>query len=220
MEGMTTSHAPQAPGRRPPRSRARAAVPLLLAGWLVLEIWLLTVVARETSPLLVLLLLLAGVVVGGVVVKRAGLRAWRNLTAAVQGGGAADPAPPRAAPSGAAPSGGGSSAAGLSGAGLSGAGLAMLGGALLILPGLASDALGLLCLFPPTRAALRKAGGAAARRRGLAASPLGDAYQQAQAAGEHLRIHRPDGKIVPGEVIRQDRTPRPDPDGPRPPLTP
>ncbi|MGW7591007.1 FxsA family membrane protein, partial [Streptomyces rubiginosohelvolus] len=57
-------------------------------------------------------------------------------------------------------------------------------------------------------------------RRMRAATPgsLGDAFQQA-------RMHRPDGKIVQGEVIREDGSrasggPEDDPQGPRPPLSP
>ena len=57
---------------------------------MVLEIWLLTVVAGATSGLTVFLLLVAGVILGGYVVKRAGRRAWRNLTESLQTTG--DPA--------------------------------------------------------------------------------------------------------------------------------
>ena len=60
---------------RQPRSRARAAVPLGLAAWLVLEIWLLTLVADAAGGFTVFVLLAAGVLLGGAIVKRAGREA-------------------------------------------------------------------------------------------------------------------------------------------------
>ncbi|MBG0856807.1 FxsA family protein [Streptomyces spinoverrucosus] len=170
---------------RPRRSRLRTFLPLGIAAWLVLEIWLLTVVAGAAGGLTVFLLLIAGFVLGAVVIKRAGRRAFQNLNEALQRG--------------VAPSSGG------------GSGLMMLGGLLLMLPGLISDAAGLLLLLPP----VQKAVGRYAERtvdRGLRrATPgsLGDAFQQA-------RIHRPDGKVVQGEVIREE--PGDAPQEPRPPL--
>ncbi|MFC4504615.1 MULTISPECIES: FxsA family membrane protein [Streptomyces] len=159
---------------RPKRSRLRTFLPLGLAAWLVLEIWLLTLVSGATNGFVVLLLLVAGFVLGSVVIKRAGRRAFRNLNEALQRG--------------TAPTSGG------------GNGLMMLGGLLLMIPGLVSDAAGLLLLLPP----VQKAVSAYAERKFLAAATgatpgsLGDAFQQA-------RIHRPDGKVVPGEVIRDDQ---------------
>ncbi|WP_043268204.1 FxsA family membrane protein [Streptomyces sp. CT34] len=164
------------------RSRARRFVPLGVAAWMVLEIWLLTVVAGATSGLTVFLLLVAGVIAGGAVIKRAGRRAWRNLTESLQSGGA--PAAPQEA--------------GSSGTGNT---LPMIGGLLLMLPGLLSDVLGLLCLFPPTGRLILRGGDKLLTRSGsYAPGSLGDAYQQA-------RMHRPDGKIVQGEVIRDDGPP-------------
>jgi UPF0716 protein FxsA len=82
----------------------------------------------------------------------------------------------------------------------------MLGGLLLMVPGFLSDAVGLLCLFPPTRALLRKAGGRALDGRRAAYDPgsLGDLFQQARTADEQLRIHRPDGRVIQGEVVERD----------------
>ncbi|MEU3752779.1 FxsA family membrane protein [Streptomyces olivoreticuli] len=179
-----TFGAQQTPEGRPPRkSRARKLVPLGVAVWVVLEIWLLTLVAGAAGGLTVFALLAGGVVVGSYVIKRAGRRAWQRLTVTLQPGGAV---------AGPAPEGGGN-------------GLTMLGGLLIILPGLLSDAVGLLCLFPPTRSLLRKG---FERRLGRPAAPgtVGDAFQQA-------RMRMPDGKVVQGEVIREDgpaRAPRED----------
>jgi UPF0716 protein FxsA len=89
----------------------------------------------------------------------------------------------------------------------------MLGGLLIMIPGLISDVAGLLLLVPPVRAMLGRRAEKSLERRMRTATPgsLSDAFQQA-------RIHRPDGKVVQGEVIREGDT-QPD-DNPRPPLTP
>lgn len=71
----------------------------MVAAWALLEIWLLTVVARATTGLTVVLLLLAGFVLGGIAVKRAGRSAWQSLAASVQaqqpGAAPTAPNPPR-----------------------------------------------------------------------------------------------------------------------------
>ncbi|WP_166023883.1 FxsA family membrane protein, partial [Streptomyces chilikensis] len=113
---------------RQPRSRARTAVPLGVAAWLVLEIWLLTLVAEAAGALAVLLLLTAGVLLGAAVVKRAGRRAFRSLDAAMRGRRA------------------GQEPDGRDAAVTEGNGLTMLGGILLIVPGMITDVAGLLLL--------------------------------------------------------------------------
>ncbi|MEU9734697.1 FxsA family membrane protein [Streptomyces sp. NPDC048002] len=184
---MTTGAPTPTHPARPRRSRLRTFLPLGIAAWLVLEIWLLLTVADAAGGLTVFLLLLAGLVLGAVVIKRAGRRAFRNLNETLQRGGAP------------APSGGGN-------------GLMMLGGLLLMLPGLISDGIGLLLLIPPVQKALARYTERTLERRLRTAGPgtLGDAFQQ-------VRIHRPDGKVVQGEVVRDE--PRDTPEGPRPPLT-
>ncbi|MER7625390.1 FxsA family membrane protein [Streptomyces sp. NPDC126503] len=196
---MTTGAPPPS---APRRSRARTFLPLGIAAWLALEIWLLTVVAGAAGGLTVFLLLLAGALLGGTVIKRAGRRAFRNLATTFQQAEAA-------ARSGRTPTE----------ADRVGAedrnGFLMLGGLLLILPGLLSDVAGLLLLFPPVRAALGRSAEKAVERRMNAAPPgsLQDAFQQA-------RMRRPDGKVVQGEVVREDGRHPYDTDRPRPPLTP
>ncbi|MEV8018491.1 FxsA family membrane protein [Streptomyces sp. NPDC086554] len=185
---MTTGVPPTRPAR-PRRSRVLRFLPLGIAAWLVLEIWLLTVVAGAAGGLTVFLLLVAGVVLGGVVIKRAGRRAFRELSETLQQqqSGLTPPAAER---------GGGNA-------------LTMLGGLLLILPGLISDALGLVLLVPPVQKTVSRFAERTIERKVREATPggLGDAFQQA-------RMHRPDGKVVQGEVIRDDepqnRGPRPD----------
>ncbi|MBY8342176.1 FxsA family protein [Streptomyces spinosirectus] len=183
---MTTGAPTPAHPARPRRSRLRTFLPLGVAAWLVLEIWLLIVVAGASSGFVVFLLLVAGFVLGAAVIKKAGRRAFQNLNEALQRGGTPQ-------------SGGGN-------------GLLMLGGLLLMIPGLISDAVGLLLLIPPVQKALSRYTERTLDRRLREAVPggLGDAFQQA-------RIHRPDGKVVQGEVIRDE--PGDTPQDPRPPLT-
>jgi UPF0716 protein FxsA len=180
---------------RPRRSRLRTFLPLGVAAWLVLEIWLLAVVAGASNGLVVFLLLVAGMILGSVVIKRAGRRAFRSLTETLQQQSGAGP---QARPNS------------------EGNGLTMLGGLLLIVPGVISDAVGLLLLVPPVqRAVSRYAERTFDRKlREAAGGSLGDAFRQA-------RIHRPDGKVVPGEVVRDEQASAPGdtPQMPRPPLT-
>ncbi|MFH9604459.1 FxsA family membrane protein [Streptomyces rochei] len=191
---MTTGAQTPRPPARPPRSRLRTFLPLGFAAWLVLEIWLLTVVAGASSGFVVFLLLVAGVVLGSVVIKAAGRRAFRSLQETV-----------RQQQSGVMPGA-------VPGANSEGNGLMMLGGLLIIIPGLISDALGLLMLLPPVQKAVSRYAERTVERKLREAGPgtLGDAFRQA-------RMHRPDGKVVQGEVVRDE--PGDAPQGPRPPLT-
>ncbi|MFI2636437.1 FxsA family membrane protein [Streptomyces collinus] len=190
---MTTGAQTPLPPARPKRSRLRTFLPLGVAAWFVLEIWLLMLVAGATSGLVVFFVLLAGLVLGSVVIKRAGRRAFRKLSETLQqqqSGVMPDAARP----------------------GSEGNGLMMLGGLLLIIPGLASDAVGLLLLLPPVQKAVSRSAERTFERKLSQARPgtLGGAFQQA-------RMHQPDGKVVQGEVIRDE--PRGDAQPPRPPLT-
>ncbi|WP_431949088.1 FxsA family membrane protein [Actinacidiphila sp. bgisy167] len=212
---MTISSPPPGGPRHPggdarPQRRSRAArwIPLGAAAYALLEIWLLTLVAGAAGGLTVLLLLVAGFVCGALAVRHAGRSAWRALNEAMR------PAGPERERAGAernasdAGSGGGTAPV-------------MIGGLLLMVPGLISDVAGLLLLFPPTRSLLTKAGAraldrraSAARGRGAGPGSLGDLFAQARAAEEQMRIHRPDGKVIQGEVVdhgpwRDDENPGP-----------
>src|SRR5690606_32825281 len=77
--GSMTTGAQTPHPARPRRSRLRTVLPLAVAAWLVLEIWLLTLLAGATNGLVVLLVLVAGLVLGSAVIKRAGRRAFKNL---------------------------------------------------------------------------------------------------------------------------------------------
>ena len=163
----------------------------------MLEIWLLTVVAGAAGGLTVLALL---------VVRCPRGRRWSSGPAAAPSAISARPSTTADRPGPPAPAEAGSS---------EGNGFLMLGGLLLMLPGLISDAVGLLLLVPPVRAPLGRYAERIVERRMAPPRParLGDAFQQA-------RMRRPDGKVVQGEVIRQDGTPAPRryEEGPRPPL--
>lgn len=180
--------------RPAPRGRVRRFLPLAVTAWLVLEIWLLTVVAGVLGWFAVLVLLVAGVFLGGSLIRRAGLKAF---SAAVEQ--SRDPRPEQAQ---------------------TGTSLTVLAGVLLIVPGFLSDLLGLSLLFPPTRALWRALGRRVAGRAlqstaRAGADPLADALR----LQEQLRIHRPDGKVIQGEVVEH---PQPGADGPdtayRPPI--
>lgn len=214
MVRMTISSPPpggpwQQDGTPRPRRRSRAGrwIPLGVAAYALLEIWLLTFVAGAVGGLTVLLLLVAGFVCGALAVRHAGRSAWRALNEAMRPAGRerdGEQGPLRG------PGNGGNGAAPV-----------MIGGLLLMVPGLVSDVAGLLLLFPPTRSLLTRAGAraldrvtSAARRRNTGPGSLGDLFAQARAAEEQMRIHRPDGKVVQGEVV--DRGPRQDDENPGP----
>ncbi|MDR3083532.1 MAG: FxsA family protein [Streptomyces sp.] len=188
---MTTGAPTPSHPARPRRSRLRTFLPLGIAAWLVLEIWLLTLVADAAGGFTVLLLLVAGFVLGAVIVKTAGRRAFRNLGETLH-----------ARQGGAAPSGGGN-------------GLMMLGGLLLMLPGMISDVVGLLLLVPPVQKLVSRSAERTIDRK-LRRAPfggVGDAFQRA-------RTHRHGGKVVQGEVVRDDEQGTDStPPGPRPPLS-
>ncbi|WP_405921165.1 FxsA family membrane protein [Streptomyces sp. NBC_00122] len=176
--GVPTSTAP----RR--RSPARTFLPLAIAAWLILEIWLLSLVADAVGGLAVAALLAGGMILGVVVIKRAGRRAFKNLADTFQQ--AQQGRQPAAQQPG------------------QGNGLTMLAGLLLIMPGLISDVAGLLCLLPPVRAWIGRSAARSLERK-MASAPagsFGDAFTQ-------TRIHYPDGKVVQGEVIREDRPQQP-----------
>ncbi|WP_159766227.1 FxsA family membrane protein [Streptomyces sp. HM190] len=179
--GASTPTTPTYPAR-PRRSRLRTFLPLGIAAWLVLEIWLLSVVASAAGGLAVFVLLLAGFLAGSAVVKRAGRRAFRSLTETLQQQGGGGPAQP-----------------GAETGKNEGNGFLMLGGLLLMLPGIVSDVVGLVLLVPPVQKALGRYTERTFERklREAGAGGLGEAYTQA-------RIHRPDGKVVQGEVIRDE----------------
>ncbi|AUY54651.1 FxsA family protein [Streptomyces sp. CB01881] len=180
---MRTVTQQDAPARPAPRGKLRRVVPLLITAWLVLEIWLLVQVGSWLGGLTVVLLLLAGVLIGGSLIKRAGLKA---LSAAIDQSRDLKPQQPQ-----------------------TGTSLTVLAGLLLIVPGFLSDALALTLLLPPTRALWRAAGRGFARKALRSTSAVGaDPFADAMRLQEQLRIHRPDGKVIQGEVVEPGAGPQ------------
>ncbi|WP_428956029.1 FxsA family membrane protein [Streptomyces sp. cg35] len=194
---MTTGTPPRNQPAGARRSRVRTFLPLGVAAWVVLEIWLLTVVAGAVGGFTLFVLLVAGFVLGAVVMKAAGRRAFQNLSETLQRGQAATVEAGEQRPQG--------------------NGLLMLAGLLLMIPGLVSDVLGLLLLVPPVRTALSRSTERAIERKMSTAtrSTFGDAFQQA-------RMRQPGGTVIQGEVVREDEAPggRRDDADPRPPIMP
>nr|WP_223245290.1 FxsA family membrane protein [Streptomyces sp. CBMA156] len=172
-------------------------MPLLITAWLVLEIWLLVQVGSWLGGFTVVLLLVAGVLIGGSLIKRAGLKA---LSAAIEQSKNPQSEQPE-----------------------TGTSMTVLAGLLLIVPGFLSDLVALTLVFPPTRALWRVAGRRAADKalRGAAATAGADPFADAMRLQEQLRIHRPDGKVIQGEVVDPETGPQ-GPQGPdtthRPPI--
>ncbi|MFD8569664.1 FxsA family membrane protein [Streptomyces sp. NPDC059639] len=193
---MTTGTPPRKPtGAR--RSRARTLLPIGVAAWVVLEIWLGTVVAQAIGGFPYFLIMVAGFVLGAVVIKAAGRRAFQNLNETLrrQQQGVVEAGEQRQ----------------------QGNGLLLLAGLFLMIPGLITDAFGLLLLVPPLRTALSRYTERTLEKRMSAAAPgsLGNAFQQA-------RMRQPGSTVIQGEVVREDEYPgqRRDDAGPRPPITP
>ncbi|MFJ3789465.1 FxsA family membrane protein [Kitasatospora sp. NPDC090091] len=190
---MTQQDTPARPARR---GKLRRVLPLLITVWLVLEIWLLVQVGSWLGGLTVVLLLLAGALIGGSLIKRAGAKA---LSAAIDQSRDPKSQQPQ-----------------------TGTSLTVLAGLLLIVPGFLSDVLALTLLFPPTRALWRAAGRRFADKALRSTSAVGtDPLADAMRLQEQLRIHRPDGKVIQGEVVEPGAGPG-GPQGPdttyRPPL--
>ncbi len=193
MEWIRTVSQQVPPAPSAPRGRVRRVLPLLIAAWLVLEIWLLTVVASATSWFAVLLLLLGGLLLGGWLIKRAGTKA---ISAAIEQSRQPQSQQPQ-----------------------TGTSMTVLAGVLLMLPGFMSDVLGLSLIFPPTRALWRALGRRFAATALRSTSPVGAGpLADAVRLQEQIRIHRPDGKVIQGEVVDPAQPSGPDTDH-RPPIS-
>ena len=98
----------------------------------VVEIWVIVQVGQAIGVLPTLVLLLADAVLGTWLFRREGRKAWQALREALN----ARRVPAKEVADGA---------------------LVVVGGAFLLSPGFVTDAVGVLCLLPPTRAVLRRA---------------------------------------------------------------
>ena len=155
----------------------------------LVELYVIIQVGQQIGTLPTIALLVLMSLLGGYLLRREGTRTWRALRTTLQAGRM----PAREVADGA---------------------LVIFGGALLLTPGFATDAFGLLCILPPTRAALRRLlTGLVARRLGVV-GVVGLATEQARRAtpppswaGREGRVV--DGEVLEGEVVDDDDDPRP-----------
>ena len=146
----------------------------------LVEIYVLVQVGQVIGPLPTIALLLVMSLVGAWLLRREGARTWRAFRTAVQSGRV----PAREVADGA---------------------LVIFGGALLLTPGFATDAFGLLCVLPPTRAVLRRMlTGLVAKRLGIAGLVGGLAADRVRRPGRGTAV---DGEVVDGEVVDEPRRP-------------
>jgi len=149
-------------------------VPALLVAALVVvpivEIWLLLQVGQLLGTLPTLVLLVAMSLLGAYLLRREGARTWRAFRTALGSGR-------------------------LPAAEVADGALVIFGGALLLTPGFATDAFGLLCVLPPTRAVLRRLLTRQVARRLSVGAVLGG------VRGPSSR-RRPAETVVDGEVVR------------------
>ena len=150
----------------------------------LIEIYLLIQVGDVIGALPTVVLLIALSVLGAVLLKREGVKAWRAFQAAA----AAGRVPTTEVADGA---------------------LVLLGGALLVTPGVLTDAVGLLCVLPGTRRVVRRVLTLAVVRRFGLVGPL--AAARAGRRGPRAR----DG-VVEGERVRPPDDPTATQAGPRP----
>ncbi|MGI5271992.1 FxsA family protein [Nonomuraea sp. CA-218870] len=160
---------------------------LLFLAFLVvplLEVWLLIQVGSVIGGWQTVGLLVAAGLLGSWLVRREGRRAWRNLQESVRTG----LMPERE---------------------LADAALVLVGGVLLVTPGFFSDVVGLVCVLPLTRPLMRRLGWWFFDRRVkrmAAASPYAHLYppQAGPVRAGGPVGGEPRGKVVHGEVIRED----------------
>ncbi|WP_152363993.1 FxsA family protein [Microlunatus speluncae] len=145
---------------------------VLLVAVPIFEVWLLIQVGQVIGVLPTLLILVAEAILGGWLMRREGNRAWKSLMEAYQAG---------RMPAGE----------------LTDAALILVGGVFLMLPGFATDVIGLFFLLPFTRPLARKLLGAAIARRLDRATTM---------------INVDPGNIVDGTVVDGTATEHRDPD--------
>ena len=161
--------------------KLRGGLPLLIFGVLlvgvpILEVWLLIGVSNQIGGWPLIGILVAEVLLGAWLLRREGSRAWRALNAAFS--------------TGRVPTGE-----------LADAGLVLVGGVLLMLPGFATDVLGLAFLLPITRPVARRVLAFFVARRITKLGGAAVVHQNPPMAGAGTIIP---GETVPGEVVLAD----------------
>ena len=162
----------------------------------IVELYLIVQVGSALGVLPTLVILVALSVLGGVLLRREGARTWRAFREALTAGR-------------------------LPAAEVADGALVLFGGALLLTPGFATDAVGLLCVLPPTRLVLRRLlTGVVARRIGtgglLFTGPRGMPRRRRGAPGTVVDSTVVDSTVVDGQVVDEPAAPPRPPDDPRP----
>ena len=143
----------------------------------LIELYVLVQTGEALGLVPTLLLMLVMSLLGGYLLRREGMKTWRALRTALQAGRL----PAKEVADGA---------------------LVILGGALLLTPGFVTDAVGLLCILPPSRAVLRRMlTGVFARRLGLGGvvTVFDQGRKQPRTTSTVI-----DGSVVDGDVSDGD----------------
>jgi UPF0716 protein FxsA len=152
-------------------------VPALLVAALVVvpivEIYVLLQVGQLLGVLQTVVLLVVMSLLGAYLLRREGARTWRAFRTALASGR-------------------------LPAAEVADGALVIVGGALLLTPGFATDAFGLLCVLPPTRAVLRRLLTRQVARRLTVGAVLGGG---GRPGGASTSRRRPSDGVVDGEVV-------------------
>ena len=146
----------------------------------IVEIAVIVQVGQQIGAAPTIVLLLLESALGAWLVKREGRRAW----AALQTGASTGQLPSRE---------------------LADAGLVLVGGTLLLTPGFVTDVVGFFLILPPTRPLARRAlGWFLARRAVRVVSRRTGGAAGAWYPGGAGGLGDPGGRVVPGEVVRED----------------
>jgi UPF0716 protein FxsA len=157
----------------------------------IVEIYVIVQVGEQIGVLPTVLLLILESALGAWIVRKEGSRAWRALTEAVTAG----QLPSRE---------------------LADAVLVLVGGVLLLTPGFVTDVFGFFFVLPVTRPLARRLlAGYIARRATVTVGRLGAPGRPGSPPGGGARWDGPGGgRVVPGQVVRDEPPEPPDDESP------
>jgi UPF0716 protein FxsA len=153
----------------------------------LVEIYVLIQVGQVLGPLPTVVLLLAMSVLGSLLLKREGTKTWRAFRAATTSGR-------------------------MPAAEVADGALVIFGGALLLTPGFVTDAVGLLCVLPGSRAVVRRVlTGLLVKRFGLVgmAGTFAAGRYNARRSTTDASGHTDEQGVIDGEVVDGDNPPEP-----------
>ncbi|MBA2528915.1 MAG: FxsA family protein [Euzebyales bacterium] len=157
---------------------------VLLLAFIVVPLVELAVIVQVADVITLpwtIVILLAVSVAGAWLVKREGRTAWRNFRRALE-------------------------AARIPAVEVVDGALVLVGGALLLTPGFVTDAVGLLLVFPPSRAVVNRV--VRSRVRSVAFGRFGARPRTAGGEGPRPRVTRQRGETIDVEVVDVQRNPR------------